>query len=408
MPAWWLTDYEPEYKLTDICLNLDWLIQGVLDGGILSDSPISAEQADQMLAWISATVDLAIEGLLNTLQAYQDQKAALNKNDTFGAAMLQMLIDYYKAQLELAQAVKGELLMSFTYHHIIETGDEANPYGYTEATPEERLEMVKKLQKVQVMAGCVPAKAPKKSLTYRIAGILTVGLHILGSRMSSNEAAASGPERRKIPIIPFVVGIGVFVLIGLGTIWLGLPDQNNVTVDDDTGSHVVLPSITLTPEPQDKTNSSNVQIVLTEEVTDEPTEELCKETGKYCTCEGVAYSIVMCADGSRTDTPVGKCTPDPAQCGSAGNTSDPCANNGGLQYTGQACTCQGQVDLVVICNDGTKTDTITTQPCTPNAAQCSGSDQGGSGSCPCACATVCPGISCIMVCKDCKGNSCTP
>jgi len=138
------------------------------------------------------------------------------------------------------------------------------------------------------------------------------------------------------------------------------------------------------------------EVTSTEEVT-------CSETGRYCTCAGVGYSVVMCPDGSRTDKPIGKCTPDPAQCGT--NTNDntscaPCCDHGGVQFTGPFCTCQGQVDIVTICQDGSKSDNITTDSCTPDPAQCNPSDNTNNNKVP-GCMTTAPG--CDGVDNDCDG-----
>jgi hypothetical protein len=58
-------------------------------------------------------------------------------------------------------------------------------------------------------------------------------------------------------------------------------------------------------------------------------------------------------------------------------TVDVCANNGGLQWQGEVCVCAGFVDLVTVCNNGTKFDNVTDQPCSPDPASCQ--DQGDGG-----------------------------
>jgi len=408
MPAVWLTNYDPGEDYATVMGDACWFLKAAIEG-------IQKGEPQDQIMWKLAVVKTE---LYDSMLYLQKQIANLNEQ----LAKLKAGKGYPWQSAVVIEAKIAELqkylnpIASFhdDLYKLLGLGQMVNPYYSTEVISLEQAviyaladpEFLAKLTALQFEHGCfqlIPKSPPKK----RRRGLVTLpGMpDLIGSRKGSNEAVPideEKEERRKIPLIPFVIGIGVLALIGLGTLWLSLPDDQNVV--EDNGGNVVLPSITITPEPQDKTNSSSVQIVLTEEVTDEPTEESCKETGRYCTCDGTAYSIVVCADGSRTDTPTGKCTPDPAQCG---KKDDPCANNGGLQYTGQACTCLGQVDLVIICNDGTKTDTITNEQCSPDPATCNGSDQAGGGSCPCACVTSCPGISCVMVCRDCKGNSCS-
>lgn len=130
-----------------------------------------------------------------------------------------------------------------------------------------------------------------------------------------------------------------------------------------------------------------------------PTEEgpTCKETGQYCSCKGVSYSVVTCSDGTHTDTPIGSCTPDPGLCGTNPTeepTTEPTEAANCATYT--FCTCQGLVDVVTICADGSKTDTITSDACTPDASQC-GAAQGGPDPKTCK-----PNID--VLCSPCQGN----
>lgn len=73
----------------------------------------------------------------------------------------------------------------------------------------------------------------------------------------------------------------------------------------------------------------------------------------------------------------------PPQQGGGGGVSatavpDICANNGGVANVSDVCTCQGVIDRVTFCGDGTKFDTITTTGCSPDPSQCqAGGDTGG-------------------------------
>ena len=93
--------------------------------------------------------------------------------------------------------------------------------------------------------------------------------------------------------------------------------------------------------------------------------------------------------------------------------NDPCMSNGGIQYQGTTCVCPGVVDNVIICQDGTKFDTPTTEECTPNIF-CSGeSGTSAGGGSQCACQYKCYVYDNNKKClqggfEDCNGNSCIP
>ena len=98
-----------------------------------------------------------------------------------------------------------------------------------------------------------------------------------------------------------------------------------------------------------------------------PTDEgpTCKTTGRYCSCAGVSYSVVTCSDGSRTDTPIGSCTPDPGLCGNdnvpptePSPTQENCVTYG-------YCACQGTLLEITFCNGEKTSETMTSDPCTP-------------------------------------------
>ena len=103
-------------------------------------------------------------------------------------------------------------------------------------------------------------------------------------------------------------------------------------------------------------------------------------------------------------------------------SGDACANNGGVQWTGDTCICPGIVDHVIVCMDGTKLDNPGSDPCDPQRS-CSGTTggSGGSGGAGGGCGSCgdftdgpypnCPG-SCISGCEqwydyyDSCGNYC--
>lgn len=97
--------------------------------------------------------------------------------------------------------------------------------------------------------------------------------------------------------------------------------------------------------------------------------------------------------------------------------SDPCADHGGIQYQGTTCVCPGLVDSVLICFDGLKLDTPTTEQCVPTD-QCGGDSSGGGNQsgggqqCSCQCKVVCDPANpqqCSKVCLDsCSGLKCQP
>lgn len=58
---------------------------------------------------------------------------------------------------------------------------------------------------------------------------------------------------------------------------------------------------------------------------------------------------------------------------------DPCAEHGGVQYEGEVCVCAGVIDIVIVCQDGTKFDNVTTVPCTPDPQACPDEEDGGDG-----------------------------
>ena len=97
---------------------------------------------------------------------------------------------------------------------------------------------------------------------------------------------------------------------------------------------------------------------------------------------------------------------DPNECR---GSNDPCAGHGGLQWQGQLCGCDGKVDVVIVCMDGSKSDTITVELCTPDPAQCrppdpsTGGGTNGGGSCPdpgpyCSCNWITGERSCYDGC----------
>jgi len=86
--------------------------------------------------------------------------------------------------------------------------------------------------------------------------------------------------------------------------------------------------------------------------------------------------------------------------------TEPCADNGGLQFQGEVCVCSGVVDQVTICNDGTKTDALTSTACSPDPSQCSqgdGSTSGGGGQT--SCEKSCGNQSCQAECGE-NPNNC--
>src|SRR5574341_222889 len=92
---------------------------------------------------------------------------------------------------------------------------------------------------------------------------------------------------------------------------------------------------------------------------------------------------------------------------------DPCANNGGLQWSGEVCVCSGVVDQVIVCADGTKFDTLTNTSCTPDPAACPVTGEeptgqpGGQGACYCYCDPKYI-AACIQICRDSTGAVCNP
>jgi hypothetical protein len=87
-------------------------------------------------------------------------------------------------------------------------------------------------------------------------------------------------------------------------------------------------------------------------------------------------------------------------------TTDPCANNGGLQWQGEVCVCPGFVDIVTYCNDGSHTDQVTdrpcqpTQDCAPPPPECT---PNGTTSCTCSVSGM---TACFWTktCRDSCGN----
>ena len=76
-------------------------------------------------------------------------------------------------------------------------------------------------------------------------------------------------------------------------------------------------------------------------------------------------------------------TPTPTDTPEQGDPpADPCAENGGVGWTGEVCVCAGVIDVVTICADGTKIEVVTAQECAPDLAVCGGEveDEGGGGS----------------------------
>jgi hypothetical protein len=84
-----------------------------------------------------------------------------------------------------------------------------------------------------------------------------------------------------------------------------------------------------------------------------------------------AWSACALADVTATPTPERNARPTPT----ATLRPDPCAANGGLQWEGDVCLCNGQISHTIICNDGSKSDLLTGQTCQPQQGTC---DQNGN------------------------------
>jgi|GEM_PF-1429094 len=137
-----------------------------------------------------------------------------------------------------------------------------------------------------------------------------------------------------------------------------------------------------------------------------PTDEgpTCKATGRYCSCAGVSYSVVTCSDGSRTDTPIGSCTPDPGLCGNDNIPTEPPPTQENC-VTYKYCTCQGFVQENIFCNGVKTSDRMTTDQCTPDPVECKPPDQNPPPNCK---PTGYPSCKCeapsLYVCRDSCGT----
>ncbi len=79
------------------------------------------------------------------------------------------------------------------------------------------------------------------------------------------------------------------------------------------------------------------------------------------------------------------------------SSDDVCAGKGGLQYEGDTCVCSGNIDHVILCQDGTKIDTVTEKTCLPDQEACK--EGGGSNT---------SGGSQQCEDKSCGNQSCQP
>jgi len=220
--------------------------------------------------------------------------------------------------------------------------------------------------------------------------------------MSDEPYAQDTEQRERRPILGIILILLLLCLLlgGFFVIRNNLGNPLTPTEEPATSTATNTPTDTPTTESSEEATSPPTEPPTEPPPTDEKT---CSETGRYCGCDGIGYSIVMCPDGSRTDTPVSKCTPDPTQCGGNTNTNDNtsctelCCNNGGVQFTTQLCGCDGKLDQVTICMDGTKTDTILPDTCSPDPAQCQTDPKCSGEICDCV-------MYYTWVCKDSCGN----
>lgn len=91
--------------------------------------------------------------------------------------------------------------------------------------------------------------------------------------------------------------------------------------------------------------------------------------------------------------------PPPAAAGSL------CAQNGGIQWTGETCICPGVVDLVTICADGAKFDQVTDTACTPTqSCNVQAGGTGGTGGSTGGGTAVC-GNGVVEAGEACENNS---
>lgn len=88
-----------------------------------------------------------------------------------------------------------------------------------------------------------------------------------------------------------------------------------------------------------------------------------------------------------------------------------CADQGGIANQSEVCTCQGVIDQVTFCGNGTKIDTITNTSCEPNPADCQPTSDVPVCACNFVCAVADPNKpeQCLQgQYLDCNGVVCTP
>ena len=220
MPAWWLTNYDPGEDYATAMGDACWFLKAAIE------SIQKGEPSDKIM-WELAVI---YSDLFDSMVYLQKQIANLNEQ----LAKLKAGKGYPWQSAVAIEAKIAELqkyldpIESFydDFHQLLDLGKLVNPYYSTEVISFEQAvtysladpEILSKLTALQFEHGCfqlIPKSPPKK----RRRPVLPLGVpELIGSRKSSNEAVPideEEKERRKIPIIPFVVGIGVLVLIGL-------------------------------------------------------------------------------------------------------------------------------------------------------------------------------------------------
>jgi len=158
------------------------------------------------------------------------------------------------------------------------------------------------------------------------------------------------------------------------------------------------------------------------------------EAGEACDgsaageCRDGCTFACTCAEPLSSDAPVGNTCGNGVcdigesleSCSDDCDISDLCGENGGVQWQGDVCVCEGLVDQVTICQDGTKIDNVTDAACTPDPEQCrtdgaaggngGSGDDGGGGTCTCTYQDVTPPGNMVQIFGwvDCNGNACSP
>jgi len=225
--------------------------------------------------------------------------------------------------------------------------------------------------------------------------------------MSDEPFSQDAEQRERRPILGIIlILLLLFLLLG-GFFLIRNSLSNPLTpTEEATSTATNTPTNTPAGESTEELTSQPTEPATepppTEPATEPPPteEQVCKATGRYCSCRGVSYSVVTCPDGSRTDTPIGSCTPDPGLCGNDNNDNVPPTEPPNCVTYGY-CTCQSVVLEITFCNGEKTSEVLTTQQCTPDAGQCNQ----GPKCVPAGCDCVYPyagGYN--LVCKDSCGN----